>query len=103
VPNVGRFALLMFAKIVVSRGLRMTEGGLESKFKVRLTSREREVMEILVEGTISESREIARELGVSKKAVENYLADIYLKLKVHNRIQAISEYHRLKRYGGIEY
>jgi DNA-binding NarL/FixJ family response regulator len=52
-----------------------------------LTDREREVLSLIAAGR--ENAEIARELGVSSKTVRNHASNIFMKLQVAHRAQAI--------------
>ncbi|MBB5957164.1 DNA-binding NarL/FixJ family response regulator [Saccharothrix tamanrassetensis] len=76
---------------------RVTKSGLgtpavESGIEVRctgwnLTSRERSVAELLVEGL--SNRRIARKLDISERTVKNHLHSIFYKLGVADRTQAV--------------
>jgi DNA-binding NarL/FixJ family response regulator len=52
-----------------------------------LTDREREILSLIAAGR--ENAEIARELGVSTKTVRNHASNIFMKLQVAHRAQAI--------------
>jgi len=54
----------------------------QSHFRERLTSREREVVQLLAEGKSSE--EVASILGISVKTAETHRANIMKKLEVHS-------------------
>lgn len=54
-----------------------------------LTDREREVLELLVQGTTS-NRKLARELGVSENTVKFHVRNILDKLHLNNRAQVVS-------------
>jgi DNA-binding NarL/FixJ family response regulator len=54
-----------------------------------LTEREREVLELLVQGVTS-NRKLARELGVSENTVKFHVRNILDKLHLHNRAQVVS-------------
>lgn len=58
-----------------------------------LTRREREVLLLVYEGY--KSKEIAEQLYVSKRTVDFHLANIYDKLNVSGRVQAIRRAERL--------
>ena len=60
---------------------------------VRLTKREIEVLALVMEGR--SSREVAALLYVSKRTVDFHLANIYDKLQVTNRVQALLRATRL--------
>jgi DNA-binding NarL/FixJ family response regulator len=57
-----------------------------------LTPREREVLEQLATGR--RNHEIARALGLSDKTVRNHLSNLYRKLGVRSRAEAIVQAHR---------
>ena len=59
-----------------------------------LTDREREVLELLVEG-ITSNRQLARRLEVSENTVKFHVRNILDKLHLHNRAQAVS--HALRK------
>jgi DNA-binding NarL/FixJ family response regulator len=59
-----------------------------------LTDREREVLELLVEG-ITSNRQLARRLNVSENTVKFHVRNILDKLHLHNRAQAVS--HALRK------
>lgn len=52
-----------------------------------LTTREREILRLIADG--QENAEIARQLGVSTKTVRNHASNIFMKLQVAHRAQAI--------------
>lgn len=54
----------------------------------RLTSREQQVLELLIQGI--SNRRIARTLGITEPTVKNHLHAIFLKLGVTDRTQAIA-------------
>jgi DNA-binding NarL/FixJ family response regulator len=53
-----------------------------------LTSRERQVLELLSDGHTM--RQIATRLGISPRTVETHVAKLYRKLGVSTRVQAVS-------------
>jgi DNA-binding NarL/FixJ family response regulator len=53
----------------------------------RLTPREREVLALLAEGL--STRQIARRLGLSDRTVESHIGNVYQKLDVRTRVQAL--------------
>lgn len=59
-----------------------------------LTQREREVLRLLASG-ISSTDDLAAELFISNKTVKNHLANIYEKLAITDRAQAVVEAIRL--------
>ena len=52
-----------------------------------LTARELQVLGLLAEGL--SNREIAQRLVISEKTAERHVANVYLKLGVHSRLQAV--------------
>lgn len=59
----------------------------ETKEAVRLTRRELEILSLILEG--HPSKKVAEILFVSKRTVDFHLDNIYEKLQVSNRMQAI--------------
>ena len=55
-----------------------------------LTAREREVLELLAKGSLY--KEIAAALGVTIDTVRTHLRNIYEKLHVHSRTEAVVKY-----------
>jgi NarL family two-component system response regulator LiaR len=60
-----------------------TAGGLD-----RLTDREIEVLEVIAQGRTS-NREIADELVISERTVQTHLSNIFSKMKVNSRTEAV--------------
>ena len=56
---------------------------------VRLTGRESEVLTLILEGMTS--KEVGKELFVSRRTVDYHLENVYNKLGVTNRVQALRE------------
>jgi DNA-binding NarL/FixJ family response regulator len=54
-----------------------------------LTEREREVLELIVQGVTS-NRKLARQLEVSENTVKFHVRNILDKLHLHNRAQVVS-------------
>ena len=54
----------------------------------KLTSREREVLELMVEGVTS-NRQLARRLDLSENTVKFHVRNILDKLRLHNRAEAV--------------
>lgn len=52
----------------------------------QLTQREREVLELLVQG--ADGRTVARQLGISQNTVRTHVQSILTKLQVHSRLEA---------------
>jgi DNA-binding NarL/FixJ family response regulator len=59
--------------------------------QTQLTSREQEILALLVEGLLY--KEIATHLNISKETVKRHCFNIYQKLHVSNRSEAIGKYH----------
>jgi len=59
-----------------------------------ITKREQEVLELLSDGL--SNREIGLDLCISPGTVKTHLANIYGKLDVNNRVQAVAEAHTLQ-------
>ncbi len=59
-----------------------------------LTEREKEVMEILFEG--SSNKQIGKRLNISLATVKTHMINIYSKLQVSNRVQAVEKYKKFK-------
>ncbi|MBK8746461.1 MAG: response regulator transcription factor [Saprospiraceae bacterium] len=57
---------------------------------VLLTKRENEVLELLAKGLLY--KEISCDLGISQNTIKNHLQNIYMKLHVSNRSEAIIKY-----------
>jgi len=64
--------------------------------KVELTADEVQMMTMLVKGATHE--QIAAEIHVSKRSVDNYLKKIYEKFGVRTKIQAIEKFVRTRYY-----
>ena len=63
-----------------------------------LTAREREVLHLVARG--SATKEVAAELGISRRSVDAHLRSIYRKLDATNRVQAVN---RARTYGLIPF
>jgi len=61
--------------------------GSSEKIFPTLTEREREILQLIARG--SSNGDIARELALSVKTVNNYVSNIFSKLQVTDRAQAI--------------
>ena len=55
-----------------------------------LTSREREVIELISKGRLE--KEVASELNISVKTVKAHISNIYSKLQVRTRVEALNKY-----------
>lgn len=53
----------------------------------QLTQRELQILEMVAEG--KNHREVAEKLFISPETVRKHLSNIYIKLKVNNKIEAI--------------
>ena len=62
-----------------------------SKFSDILTAREKEVLDWISKGKIE--KEVAAELTISLKTVKNHISNIYSKLQVHTRVEALNKYY----------
>ena len=80
-PNLARKLLQEFAKPVEA-----TTAAAEDPDA--LTGREREVLELMVEG-ITSNRKLAKRLGVSENTVKFHVRNILDKLRLHNRAQVV--------------
>jgi len=77
---------------LASRLLIDTRGGppfrpLETKPLERLTYREKQVLDRLSKGMTND--EIAKNLGLNIKTIKSYITQVFRKLKVNNRVQAL--------------
>lgn len=61
-----------------------------------LTDREREVLDLMVEG-ITSNRKLAKNLGLSENTVKFHVRNILDKLRLHNRAQAVGYAMRQKK------
>lgn len=57
---------------------------------VRLSQRETEVLNLLAKGFVN--KEIAEELSLSVETIRSYLKNIYEKMHVHSRAEAVAKY-----------
>ncbi|AEI45036.1 MULTISPECIES: helix-turn-helix domain-containing protein [Paenibacillus] len=67
--------------------------GSDHKSKFLLTSREREVFELLVQDKTT--KDIAQQLFISEKTVRNHISNVMQKLNVKGRSQAVVELIKL--------
>lgn len=70
---------------VPARGIAYVRSGADA-----LTQREREIIGLLASGRPNKA--IAHEIGLSEATIKFHLRNIYRKLKVHNRVQAIAHH-----------
>ena len=64
--------------------------GKDKSASVHLSHREREVLELLAKGYLN--KEIADELSLSIQTVRSYLKNIYDKMHVHSRAEAVAKF-----------
>ncbi len=76
-----------FSRQVLERLAQMHVGDGAPAPVVDLSRREREVLELVARGAGNE--QIARELGIVAQTVRNYISNIYDKLGVHSRAEAV--------------
>ena len=55
-----------------------------------LTTREKEVLDWIAKGKLE--KEVADILGISLKTVKNHISNIYAKLQVHTRVEALNKF-----------
>ncbi|WP_197277495.1 response regulator [Bacillus sp. FJAT-27245] len=81
----------IFSPLIASRLLSYFRTGQlkETVIFPELTERERHILELIVDG--KDNPEIARKLGITLKTVRNHLSNIYNKLQVANRSEAIEQ------------
>jgi DNA-binding NarL/FixJ family response regulator len=77
------------ARKLLSEFARPAQASAPSHDPDALTEREREVLELLVEGVTS-NRKLARQLGVSENTIKFHVRNILDKLHLHNRAQVVS-------------
>ena len=70
-------------------GRSTTWGGKDSRDGELLTSREQEVLQLVAKGHTS--AEVGEELGISAQTASAHLKNIYRKLQVRSRAQAVSK------------
>jgi PAS domain S-box-containing protein len=76
-----------FAQSVMEELAKLRVGGDEPGPRVQLSKRQREVLERLARGASNDS--IAAELGIVTQTVRNYISNIYDKLGVNSRAEAV--------------
>jgi DNA-binding NarL/FixJ family response regulator len=76
------------------RQMRLIAG--DAPLELALTQDEVLIMSMLVSGATHE--QIANEIYVSKRSVDNYLKKIYDKLEVKSKVQAIEKFVQSKYY-----
>ena len=86
------------ARIIITGKTEDMGHGNKSEIVTLLTDREHEIMENLINGKLN--KEIAIQLEVSVNTVRKHLQNIFLKLKVDTRSEAIIQY--LKKSGRLK-
>lgn len=76
------------AKKLLNEFARPAEAAPQASAEGALTAREREVLELMVEGVTS-NRRLARRLGVSENTVKFHVRNILDKLRLHNRAEVV--------------
>ena len=59
------------------------------KVTAKLSPRERQILELVADGYTS--KEVADKLAITKNTIYWYLEEIYKKLHVHSRVQAVNK------------
>lgn len=85
----GEYALGILSELAARR----TKGVATVPADAILTNREEEVFRLILLGM--STKEIASELVVSPETVKKHVANVYARLKVHSRVQAISKLREL--------
>ncbi|MDR3349196.1 MAG: response regulator transcription factor [Acidaminococcales bacterium] len=70
-----------------AKGAKPSPPGAGGAKEIRLTAREMEILQLI--GCGMNNRDIAGKLYLSEKTVKNHLTNIFKKLKVHDRTQAV--------------
>ncbi|MDQ4078768.1 MAG: response regulator transcription factor [Chloroflexota bacterium] len=76
-----------FSRAIVEKMATWSEGPPASHPLSTLTERERQVLELLAEG--KNPTQIADELHLAVQTIRNYLTQIYQKIGIHNRVEAV--------------
>jgi len=74
-----------------------TRSGSATATDIRMTQREREVVELIAKG--SSNKAIAKELRVSTHTVKSHVRNILEKLSLHSRLQVAAYVHRAEAAG----
>lgn len=72
----------------------------ENKTQIKLTPKEKEVLVLVAKGL--SNGEIAKKLKISIHTVKSHLESIYIKLKLHNKVQ-VSVYAILNKLIELDY
>lgn len=75
------------SRSVMEKLAQLRSEGVDMTTVSRLTKREREVLERLAQGL--DNTTIAEDLGIAKQTVRNYITQVYEKIGVHSRAEAI--------------
>jgi len=86
-PSIARRTLQLLSQVKFD-----PKETIEKKPENNLSDREQEVLKMLVDGL--EYKEIAIQLEVSPNTIRNHISNIYKKLHVTSKVQAIKLYHR---------
>jgi pimeloyl-ACP methyl ester carboxylesterase/DNA-binding CsgD family transcriptional regulator len=76
-----------FLEVGTESSMAKREASTEEKVWVQLTAREREVMRLVAEGL--DNPAISKKLTLSEKTIRNYVSNIYKKLNINSRGEAI--------------
>lgn len=82
-PNIARLITQSFANI--------TNLVVKDSYTNLLSKREKEILDMISNGKIE--KEVADELFISVKTVKTHISNIYTKLQVHNRVDALNKYY----------
>lgn len=80
-PKIARQIAMQFGKPLIKNG--------GENFK--LTAREKEVIQLISKGKLE--KEVASELYLSLKTIKTHITNIYQKLQVHTRVEALNRYY----------
>ena len=75
------------SRSVMEKLAQLRSEGVDTTAVSGLTKREREVLERLAQGL--DNTTIAQDLGIAKQTVRNYITQIYEKIGVHSRAEAV--------------
>ena len=78
-------------KVIANFQAQEIEPGASNNHLDALTAREREILEQLAKGLIY--KEIAANVNLSPETVRKHVYNIYLKLHVSNRVEAVNRYY----------
>jgi len=92
------------ASKVISQGYAASQQGAPGKAEGQaaprylFSERERQILKLIAEGL--DNRSIAEALFLAEQTVKNRISDIYSRLGVHNRVQAIRKLDEDEKHGG---